>query len=313
MGKLGGVTMNNKKRITIIAVLTMLFTLLSVALASDYDYDFYSNTEIATEDVARVMDEIIAREGNLSMVDEDEASLVVASYDLSRSYIYETVVYNMLTAYNENKDFNDILTGAKYVNVLCTTVSGSSAFYDVVKAIDGTVSEGGAAFKPDVKPTDKEVESYQYFAPETLERIINENFEDIPETIKILYSRQYYMTMVYVVADGVEYIIPRYNLVYAPYGELKDDTVYKLDYFFEEMNRVIEETNEPTDEVGASIDFKDDYLEGIYREKYPERYESEDKKDLVTEKTNYVGYIIAIGVGLVAIASVIMVKVKKSR
>ncbi len=305
--------MNNKKRITIIAVLTMLFIMLSVAFATGYDYDFYSNTEIATEDVARVMDEIIAREGDISVIGEDEAFLVVASYDLSKSYIYETTVHNMLTAYNENKDFNDILTGAKYAKVLCTTLSGSTAFYDVVKTIEGDVIEGGAAFKKDVKPTDEEAESYLYFAPETIEKIINEKFDKSPETIKIIYSRQYYMTMIYLVVDGIEYIIPRYNLVYAPYGELKDDTVYKLDYFFEEMNRVIEESNEPSDEVGASIDFKDEYLDGIYKETYPERYKAEDTTAPAVEKTSYVGYIIAIGIGLVAIASVIVVKVKKTR
>lgn len=290
-----------------------MLIILSVALASDFSYDFSSNTEVATEDVAKIMDDTLARHKKEYSQDPSTVYYSIDSYDLSKSCISEEVVYNLLTAYSENNDINELLTGKVEIKVLCTTRSGYWAFYYIEKMSSGLLHDNGAVNPLDMKVEEGEYESSIYFSTEAVERIIGENFEKEPEEVRVLYSARYALSMIYVVADGKEYIIPRYEAVEAPYGELKNDTVYEIEYFFEEMNRVLREKSSSGELLNSDIHFSEEYLKEIYGDDYVASFEVDDS-DLERFERNIKNLqTLVVIIGVVAIITMIIVNVNKKR
>lgn len=305
--------MKNRNKLTVIAILIVLLIILSVALASDFSYDFSDNTKVATEDVAKIMDDTLARHKKEYSQDPSTVYYSIDSYDLSKSCISEQVVHNLLTAYSTRNGISGLVTGKVEIRVLSTTRSGYWAYYYIERLPSGLLHDNGAVNPTDMKVEEGEYENSVLFSIETVERIISENFEKEPEEVRVLYSARYSLSMIYVVADGKEYIIPRYEFVEAPYGELKNDTVYEIEYFFDEMNRVLREKSSSGELLNDDINFSEEYLNEIYGDDYVASFEVDDSDYERFEKNIKILHMLVVVVGVVAIIAMVIVNVNKKR
>ncbi len=304
--------MKKRNKLTTIAIFMVLLFMLSLALASAYDYDFYSNTGVATEDIAEIMDETLARHKKEYSQDPSTVYYSIDSYDLKKSSIYETCEYFLLTKYNESRDIDKVLNGKVYIQVLCTTRSGEWAYYFVEKLFNGALFENGALNGTGVKVADSDGSGLQFISIEEVEKLVDKYFTEEPQEVRLLYSEHYYLSMIYILADGKQYIIPRYNMEDFLYGELESDTLYEMDYFFEEMNRVFKEESFNGEPLYAGIYFQEEYQEELYEKEYGVPYNpNENKSDEYLKKSDIVYFVVSVVVVAIMMVTDIVIMNKK--
>ena len=99
------------------------------------------------------------------------------------------------------------------------------------------------------------------------------------------------------------------------YGELESDTLYEMDYFFEEMNRVFKEEAYNGEPLDGGIYFQEEYQKELYEKEYGVPYNpNENKSDEYFKKTDIVYFVVSvIVVAIMMVTDIVIMNKKKEK
>lgn len=221
-----------------VVMLTVLLTVFGVrdgVMAAELPYDTIEDaTGISIAEFETIVkNEIkIQNEGESTFVSEvDERHTKIKNYDLQNAYVEYVLSNRIITEYEKEKQFQNLITDQYIVKVPCEMEDGSPAFIEFGPE-NGTLSFYSLSISAE-KPSDMT-------AYNELEQIVSDAKLDGPvEQIRFTYCNLYHMQLVYIKTSDSEYVMPGMTWEYKGITQKK---IYEVNAFFDKMNYIFDES-----------------------------------------------------------------------
>jgi hypothetical protein len=223
-------------------VLGVLFLLVGVHLNSqyalaksdEYQYDIEDENrkeDISYEDVKENMEEVIEGQENVKSEEQIvEVDFDIKGYDHEEAYTEYLLSDLPITKYAKCKSFTDLISSDCRVKVPYITNDNQQGVAVLRKGDNENYELQEEIILNDTK--------HIFVSPQKVDEIINSGITETVKEVKYTYSNRYFMTLVLVITEKNEYLIP---FMSQEVDGIKNGNVYKVNDFFDFMNNTYDE------------------------------------------------------------------------
>lgn len=200
----------------------------------EYQYDIQDENKkenISYEDVKENMEEVIEDQESVKSEEQIvEVDFSIKNYNDAEAYT-EYILYDLpITKYAEDKSYKDLLSKKCRVKVPYITNDNQKGVAVLEKATDGDYVLQEEIILNGAK--------HVFVSPKEVAEIVNSAIKEDVKEVKYTYSNRYFMTLVFVITEQNEYLIP---FMSQEINTIKNGTLYKVSDFFERMNNIYDE------------------------------------------------------------------------
>lgn len=200
----------------------------------EYQYDIQDENKkvnISYEDVKEDMEKVIdVQESVKSQEQIVEVDFSIKNYDDDEAYTEYILSDLPITKYAECKSYKELLSKECRVKVPYITNDNQKGVVVLGKGTDEDYELQEEIILNDAK--------HIFVSPKKVDEIINSETKENVKEVKFTYSNRYYMTLVFVITEQNEYLIP---FMSQEIDDIKNGKMYKVSDFFAHMSNIYDE------------------------------------------------------------------------
>ena len=200
----------------------------------EYQYDIQDENKkenISYEGVKENMEEVIDDQESVKSQEQIvEVDFRIKNYNDEEAYTEYILSDLPITKYAECKSYKDLLSKDCRVKVPYITNDNQKGVAVLEKGSDEDYELQEEIILNDAK--------HVFVSPKKVEEIINNAIKENVKEVKYTYSNRYFMTLVFVITEQNEYLIP---FMSQEINNIKNGTLYKVSDFFERMSNIYNE------------------------------------------------------------------------
>ena len=200
----------------------------------EYQYDIQDENKkenISYEGVKENMEEVIDDQESVKSQEQIvEVDFRIKNYNDEEAYTEYILSDLPITKYAECKSYKDLLSKDCRVKVPYITNDNQKGVAVLEKGSDEDYELQEEIILNDAK--------HVFVSPKKVEEIINNATKENVKEVKYTYSNRYFMTLVFVITEQNEYLIP---FMSQEINNIKNGTLYKVSDFFEHMSNIYNE------------------------------------------------------------------------